>query len=342
MAENNGTGAALEKYFDAVDRRIIRLAGKDLHYDIRFDGKRLRMHFASEEDLKASLPSFSGALSEANGDPDAHLTYWRDDAAPYLPEGMGNKAGVWNANTEEAHLQIVPGVALRGADLVKNRFYICQLDGTDTPLFGDAHDMLKPLAMWAKHNGYMILHGASVGAGGDGVLISGKGGAGKSTLAVACLFAGLDFVSDDYFLAKKEGGTLYSMPLWRNIGLNPDSAALLNPPELPVVRTYAERGNKRFLDASSLMKTERLKAKALLLPEIAPVEKPVIEPFAAGPAVTRMVFSTARQLWINEPAEIARMTNAFSGLPAFKMLLCPDVYENARALAGFLQNGMRL
>ncbi|MDO4492778.1 MAG: hypothetical protein Q4C53_02705 [Clostridia bacterium] len=332
----------LGRYFDAIDKRIERMAGGPVGFDILFDGHRIRMHFASEADKNAALPSFIGATAPGEGIPDAHLTCWRDDIAPYIPEGMGTAEGDAGLSVvkEAGMLHIRPGGTLRGADYRTNRYYLCAIDGGNKPLFGDAHDMLNVLAMWAKQNGYLLLHGAAVGAGGKGVLLSGKGGAGKSTLAVACLLSGLDFVSDDYFFVKTENGVPVSLPLWRNIGLNPDSEARLHPPELPVVRTYPERGNKRFFDVSAWMRTERLPVRALVLPEISDAEHPAIEPCPSGPAITRMVFSTARQLWIMDPKEISRMATVFAGLPAYRMLLCKDVYENARALGAFIAEGV--
>jgi hypothetical protein len=47
-------------------------------------------------------------------------------------------------------------------------------------------------------NGRQLVHAAAVGCGGRGVLIPGRSGSGKSSTSLACLLAGMDFVSDDY------------------------------------------------------------------------------------------------------------------------------------------------
>ena len=49
----------------------------------------------------------------------------------------------------------------------------------------------------ARVQGLIPLHGACVGHGGRGLLLTGHSGAGKSTVALHCLLQGFDFVSED-------------------------------------------------------------------------------------------------------------------------------------------------
>jgi hypothetical protein len=48
--------------------------------------------------------------------------------------------------------------------------------------------------------GLHVVHAGAVGIDGRGLLLAGAGGAGKSTLAVTCLEAGMQYVGDDYVL----------------------------------------------------------------------------------------------------------------------------------------------
>jgi hypothetical protein len=49
----------------------------------------------------------------------------------------------------------------------------------------------------ARTQGLVSLHAACVGRGGQGILLMGSSGAGKSTVALQCLLQGLDFLSED-------------------------------------------------------------------------------------------------------------------------------------------------
>jgi hypothetical protein len=58
---------------------------------------------------------------------------------------------------------------------------------------------LRALLGWLmRYNHRQMVHAASVAAGKSGVLIVGRGGAGKSNTAVGCLLAGLNFAADDF------------------------------------------------------------------------------------------------------------------------------------------------
>lgn len=324
------------EFFDSVDKRIVRLAGKDCSYNISVAGKCIKLHFASESDMVSSLPSFSGMVIDSNVLPDAHLSYWTDSDECYIPEGKQNEAGVWQAADASGSIFIVPGLSFRGTDHISKRYYLCNFSSSSSPLFGNAHDMLPLIYMWAKDNDFLLFHGASVGAGGNGAVLSGRGGAGKSTLAIACLMSGMDFIADDYFLARNNADGFFTFPIYRNIGVNPDSKKMLGI-DFPVVKEYPERQGKMFMDVSDAMKTEILPIKAIILPKISGLEKPEITPCAAGPAIVRMVYSTAQQMWINnDPKTIARMTECFSRLSAYEMALSKDVYRNAETLKYFL------
>lgn len=50
---------------------------------------------------------------------------------------------------------------------------------------------------WAPEFGLLFMHAAAVGRPDGGVLLVGRSGSGKSTTALACLAAGLDFAGDD-------------------------------------------------------------------------------------------------------------------------------------------------
>ena len=56
------------------------------------------------------------------------------------------------------------------------------------------------LNWWAAENGSALLHAGVVAYNGDAVILTGKGGTGKSTTVCACLESSLDVLADDYCL----------------------------------------------------------------------------------------------------------------------------------------------
>ena len=55
-----------------------------------------------------------------------------------------------------------------------------------------------PLLVWHADRDVPVIHAGLISWGGQGVLLGGKGDTGKSTVAVACLDAGFDYIGDDY------------------------------------------------------------------------------------------------------------------------------------------------
>jgi hypothetical protein len=57
---------------------------------------------------------------------------------------------------------------------------------------------------WSQSFGGQICHAAAVGRDGSGVLLVGRGGSGKSTTAIACVDAGMEYIGDDYVLLTRD------------------------------------------------------------------------------------------------------------------------------------------
>ncbi len=65
------------------------------------------------------------------------------------------------------------------------------------------------------------MHAGAVGRDDGGVLIAGRGGAGKSTTSLACLDGGLLYAGDDYVLVDVDQPTVYS--LYNTAKLRPEN-----------------------------------------------------------------------------------------------------------------------
>jgi len=74
---------------------------------------------------------------------------------------------------------------------------------------------------WMEKNGGQLMHAAAVGTEEGAVLITAKGGAGKSTTAVSSLLNGMYYLADDYLIVKKEPvPTVFSIYSTAKVGVN--------------------------------------------------------------------------------------------------------------------------
>jgi len=89
-----------------------------------------------------------------------------------------------------------------------------------------AKPLLRLLIGLLFKEGATALHAAAVGFGGQGMLVTGSSGAGKSTFSAAALLAGANFVSDDFVLLSREGGTFVAQSLYATVLLGEGALAL--------------------------------------------------------------------------------------------------------------------
>jgi hypothetical protein len=65
-------------------------------------------------------------------------------------------------------------------------------------IYERAKPLARPLLEWHNGREIQIIHAGLIASGGKGVLFAGKSGSGKSTSSLACVCAGLDYLSEDY------------------------------------------------------------------------------------------------------------------------------------------------
>lgn len=84
-------------------------------------------------------------------------------------------------------------------------------DESQLPAWHDRAPFRSLLSRWADTSGLALMHGSSVAVDGAAVVVAGRSGAGKSTTAMACLAAGMDFLGDDACLVNASTGLVWSM-----------------------------------------------------------------------------------------------------------------------------------
>lgn len=89
------------------------------------------------------------------------------------------------------------------------------------------YEKAKPLArllvQWYNDRGVHVVHSGLVSLQRQGVVLAGRSGSGKSTVALACLLAGFEFLSEDFTgLEQQEDGTFLGHSLYNSVFLSRD------------------------------------------------------------------------------------------------------------------------
>jgi hypothetical protein len=109
------------------------------------------------------------------------------------------------------------------------------------------------LSVWLHDRGIQVVHAALVSKGGRGVLLPGRGGAGKSTSALACLLEGFRYLGDDYVGLERLGnGSFSGYSLYNSTWLEPDHL-LRFPPLVPhAIRGVLSWERKRLIHLAEI------------------------------------------------------------------------------------------
>ena len=151
---------------------------------------------------------------------------------------------------------------------------------------------------WMEKNGCQLLHAAAVGTKNGAVLITGKGGVGKSTTALSSLQAGLFYTADDYVITKlKPFPSVVS--LYSTAKLNADHVA--NFPDLSRFVNNPEKLNQEkaviFLNPHLGQKLMiEMPLKAILTPQISDQLDSHIKSVSRWDIQRAMSFTTMSQL----------------------------------------------
>ena len=192
---------------------------------------------------------------------------------------------------------------------------------------------LRSLLAWfmSEHN-RQIAHGAVVSLNGQGLLLAGKGGSGKSNTALACLAAGLDYLSDDLCaIANEPQPMAYS--LYSTARTKTEDCA-----RLPCLASLVDRREtfpqdkeiyllKQHFHQQLVPKTQ---LKAVLLPQIDFSHPLSVVPISRQAALLALAPVTTTILPDSGPEVIAQLGKLVRSLPSYRLYLGNDINEIPR------------
>lgn len=186
-----------------------------------------------------------------------------------------------------------------------------------------------------------LLHGGLVSLNGLGLLIAGAGGAGKSTLTIASLLEGFDFLGDDCVGVEKAGGQFVGHSVYGSgclerahlrrfprfgdrsavAGAGEDSAEL--KAVLPIAELFAGR-----LAVSTAI-------RAIVLPRVTRGARVTVRPASGREALLALAPGSILKRAVPAAGTLARMTRMAGTLPPFWLEMGPveEAGPAMRALA---------
>jgi hypothetical protein len=201
------------------------------------------------------------------------------------------------------------------------------------------------LATLAEGAGGCLAHAAAVGREGEGLLLTGPGGSGKSTTALAAAARGWSFCGDDFVMVRSDGGgtrvvSLYSTAKLTSAGAR---AAGLTRDRFTTIEGSTDEAGKSVYQVPT---SAGLRLCALVVPSVAgrdrrPHARTLLRPASRAEAVRALLPSSLLLLPGRAAAARTRLAALATGLPSFVLELGPDPDENVGGLARALDGARR-
>ncbi len=200
--------AAQVDFFDAILERTRRAKERRRPFRIRLDvgGIQVELAFAGEALSPTILPALGHLEVPAEGEPDIRIHVWDSESTgvdfilpPVSRDCFTTRGDIWgmgSARIRSAFHWIEFSVNVFDVERREGVFWVGSNACVNNWTRGSP---LRTLLHWAMEaSGRQLVHGAAVGNDEGAILITGRGGVGKSTTALACLEAGMRFLGDDY------------------------------------------------------------------------------------------------------------------------------------------------
>jgi hypothetical protein len=310
----------------------VRHTGRVEERSFRVGGLLLRLRFAGEATQRIVCPAFEHLASqEPDATPDYtfHLFSQRDSPLLLPPppaplESFSPRGDIQGFNTEWLKASFQPfGKILSACHLPERRAVICYGEPDFIYNFERAAP-LRPLLAWImRARGRQLVHAGAVACQGEGILLGGKGGSGKSNTALACLLAGLDFLSDDFC-------AVASLPLPTAYSLFATARTRRTDfARLPDLARLADRSDPLpqdkelyFLAPAFPRQTiASCRIKAIFLPQVSTSRSIGLEPVSSREALLSLAPVTTTLLPDAGPEVLANLGALARSLPAYRLHL---------------------
>ena len=188
----------------------------------------------------------------------------------------------------------------------------------------------RNLFHWALGDlGLAFAHAAAVGTAAGGILLAGRGGAGKSTTAMACVHAGWRYVADDYCVLDVSGHPS-AHALYGSAKISPWALARL--PELAQGERRQRDDGKMVLDLAVSRPAQlvaSLPLRAVVLPTVAATTG-VLRRLPLAEGARALAPSTLFQLPGARQTSLSVIAGILKSVPVFGLDVGPDLDSHSR------------
>lgn len=332
--------AAHQACFDAA---VDALGAEERSY--RIAGLPVRARFAGPALVERVAPAFEHLRAAAGAEPALDVCFWDSAStglapppAPFALDRWGPLGeidgccddAIWTVFDQHTG-------SLNLLDRRSGRAVFWVADAGRVEPWQTGFPLRVILGRWGADRALRMSHTAAVGTDAGFVLLTGKGGSGKTTTALACLDAGLGYAGDDFCLIGTAGSpvvhSIYStakvspdvierFPSLTDLVLNPGRA----PDEKAVVR-LTPTFSSRIVASAPL--------EAVVMPTVSGGRRSQIVPASRGEALLALAPTSVFAVSGTRADAVADLAEVVRALPCYRLELGTDldgVVDTVRSL----------
>jgi hypothetical protein len=318
----------------------------EVNYFYRIGKTSVCLKFAGNALVQYLTPALEHLRVPEGGSPDLTLCLWDSDSTgtamvppPCSRDCFTDRGDIWGFQSSRFKIAFHwSEYSLNLLDLNTNTGIYWVEKAKTLPYWVQASPLRTLLHWWMEKNGCQLFHAAAVGTEHGAVLITGKGGIGKSTTSLSCLQAGFDYLGDDYLIARMEPSPTV-LSLYSTAKL--DAGQMKNFPDLsPIINNPEKLDSEKailFLQPGRGRQIVReMPLKAILTPQITDQEATTIGAISSWEIQRAMSFTTLSQLPYAGSHTHDYINRLISSLPHYRLELGKDLNRIPVAIANLL------
>lgn len=266
---------------------------------------------------------FPQPFEKRSGSPDFQIYIWDGEgiSPAWTMKDYRSKGEVKGFNSCRFRLVYDAGSrVLSVADLKQRKAFWWTPDVSALPFWEKGSPLRNILHWFLPLKGSRLVHAAGIGDEKGGVLIVGKGGAGKSTTALSCLHRGMGYCGDDYCALEKGSSSVVRRVY---------STAKVKSGRDKVVIAIDQQYPERLLECFPL--------KAMVLPQITELKRPQLKELKRSHLLRELAASTILQLPGENRELLAWMAEIVKEVPCYLLQLSQDYQANAEKVQDVCQ-----
>ncbi len=320
-------------------------------------GRAVRLLFANDALPPLLLPALAHLVTSAPEAVDLEVAIWDSastavpmSAPPWAEDAYLARGEIRGHDTDElVQVAYHPGSGILSMfHKVEQRALLWMANAEQCPYYEQAAPLRTILHWWSAAHGQQLVHGAAIGSENGAVLITGKGGSGKSTTALSALMAGMFYLGDDYVLCELTESSAQVFSLYNSAKIDSNTLNLLALSAEQLLNrdgfldgtqdeSDPEKGVLLVQEYRPDLVRSALPLRAIVVPQITHARETRLQPLKPIQALIALTPTTIFQLPGAQKAAMAFLRRLVLQLPCYQLQLGPDLAQTHAVIRSLIQ-----